>query len=204
MARSLHPHVAVDVGCGEGRNLAFLRSISSVRRILALDISHSALDRACSTVRGAGAGAQVDLICANCMQMPLGQGVADLLLASDLLNHILSWTDAIGEFARILRPGGVLICNPLSVNDPAYRSVEGCGQVVGPRAFLVCPPQGAQSGSGYIMKFAERLEVEEILANRFRTVFPVEECERVDPPPGPPLNQQEHRHVYWRVVCERV
>lgn len=201
---ALQPQVAVDVGCGEGRNLMFLGSIPSVRRIVALDISIAALRRSRRAMQTPHSGVQVDLVSADCTCMPLRQGAADLALASDLLNHLSSWRDAIAEFARILRPGGLLICNPLSVNDPAYWSVQTRGRPLGSGAFLVDDPRLLGGGGAYVMRFAKRLDLEEFINAGFSNALPIMERERIDPPHLPPFLQQEHRHVYWRLVYRRL
>ena len=54
--------------------------------------------------------AAVDII-APADKIPLADGVADEVLAIHLVEHLLPWTvpDALGEWFRLLKPGGLLV-----------------------------------------------------------------------------------------------
>lgn len=98
--------VAVDVGCGTGRNLAILAQYAD--RVAGLDRSLAALSIAVS--RGLAAG------CVDGHSLPLADGSVDLLTAFDVLEHMDDDVRALEEFNRVLRPGGLLL-----VTVPAYR-----------------------------------------------------------------------------------
>lgn len=58
----------------------------------------------------AAPGEGVDLVC-YATEIPLEEGVVSELMAIHLLEHLYPWDGdaAIGEFMRVLRPGGVLV-----------------------------------------------------------------------------------------------
>lgn len=98
--------VAVDVGCGTGRNMAILAQYAET--VAGLDRSLAALSIAVS--RGLAAG------CVDGHSLPLADESVDLLTAFDVLEHMDDDVRALEEFNRVLRPGGLLM-----VTVPAYR-----------------------------------------------------------------------------------
>jgi len=98
--------VAVDVGCGTGRNMAVLAQYAD--RVVGLDRSMAALSIAVS--RGLAAG------CVDGHSLPLAGQSVDLLTAFDVLEHMDDDVSALDEFNQVLRPGGLLL-----VTVPAYR-----------------------------------------------------------------------------------
>jgi SAM-dependent methyltransferase len=101
-----HAHVAVDAGCGSGRNMLLLSHYSD--RVIGFDRSPAALELAAA--RG------FPIACADAQIIPLADSSVELICALDLLEHLDSDTLALGEFHRVLQPGGFLL-----VTVPAYR-----------------------------------------------------------------------------------
>ena len=91
--------VIVDVGCGTG---ATLKAIADLGVAVGVDRSPEAL-RFCRQ-RGLSA-----LALAWAEALPVRTGSADVVLALDLLEHIRDDVAACREFARALRPGGLLL-----------------------------------------------------------------------------------------------
>ncbi len=98
------PTRILDVGCGPGVALAALAQRYPQAQVLALDLALPMLQQA--TEHGA---ARTSRICADAQALPLASDSVDLLHS----NLCLQWCDdpglAIAEFARVLRPGGVLL-----------------------------------------------------------------------------------------------
>lgn len=95
----------LDAGCGTGYLLHYLHSRYSLRGVpVGIDVSPHAL--AFCRQRGASALAQASVV-----QLPFPAACFDLVFCLDTLQHLSpAGTDsrAVGEFARVFRPGGVL------------------------------------------------------------------------------------------------
>jgi SAM-dependent methyltransferase len=89
----------LDIGCGTG---ATLTAISDLGMVIGVDRSPEAL-RLCRR-RGLR-----HLVLAEGQSLPVVSGSADVVLALDLLEHIEDDAAACREFARVLRPGGLLL-----------------------------------------------------------------------------------------------
>jgi SAM-dependent methyltransferase len=96
----------LDAGCGTGRNLAEFGSLGSARGV---DPSPAAIEfcrrRGLSGVTEAGIEA-----------LPFDDGAFDLILATDVLEHVERDDLAAAELRRVAAPGAVLV-----VTVPAYR-----------------------------------------------------------------------------------
>jgi SAM-dependent methyltransferase len=107
--------VALDAGSGE---------VAGVRATLGAMVAAGQLDPA-STRAGAVQG---DALC-----LPFGDGAFDRVIASEVLEHIGDDVAAIGELARVLRPGGTMAvtvprCGPEVLNwllSDEYHDVPG-------------------------------------------------------------------------------
>jgi SAM-dependent methyltransferase len=98
--------VAVDVGCGSGRNMLMLSQHCD--NVMGFDRSPAAL--ALAAARG------FPIACADGQSIPLADSSVDLLCAFDVLEHLDDDMRALSEFQRVVRPGGFLL-----LNVPAYR-----------------------------------------------------------------------------------
>lgn len=101
-----HKQVALDVGCGSGRNMQLLSHYCD---------SVIGLDRSPAALKLAGAKGY-ETICSDGHTIPMEDSSVDLLTAFDVLEHLDDDMQALDEFKRILRPTGLLL-----VTVPAYR-----------------------------------------------------------------------------------
>lgn len=90
----------LDVGCGTG---AVLEMLSSLGQTHGIDIERDAL-AFCSERNLA------NLVQSSAAALPYADGSFDVIVMADMLEHL--WDDAttIRESARVLRPGGVVLC----------------------------------------------------------------------------------------------
>lgn len=127
----------LDLGCGAGRHaFACLRAGASV----------VALDRAAGEVAGAaamlaamcdagedGPGGRWSTATGDAARLPFPDACFDAVIAAEVLEHLADDAEALGELARVLRPGGVLAVSvprlgPELVNwalSKQYHSVQG-------------------------------------------------------------------------------
>ncbi len=127
----------LDMGCGAGRH-----AFEMYRRgadVVALDQDGDELARVLemlAAMREAGEvplGAEADTVQGDALALPFPDGEFDRVVAAEVLEHIPDDATAIGELARVLRPGGTMavtvprwlperVCWALS---DAYHQVEG-------------------------------------------------------------------------------
>ncbi|HWC39938.1 MAG TPA: class I SAM-dependent methyltransferase [Acidimicrobiales bacterium] len=130
----------LDLGCGGGRHA--YEALRRGARVTALDASETELkdvatlitemekDEADAGGQSLGTGA---VVCADALAIPFRDGSFDRVIAAEVLEHVPGDQAAMGELARVLRPGGSLAVTvprfgPEAVNwalSDGYHSVEG-------------------------------------------------------------------------------
>jgi tellurite methyltransferase len=123
----LHPHLAgwriLDIGCGEGKNAAFLASLGA--EVLAIDVSAAALSNA---RRHWGAIPRVTWTQGSVTSLPWGPETFDAVIAYGLL-HCLSSLDeirgAIARLKRTTRPGGFHVLCAFNTGIQELRAHQG-------------------------------------------------------------------------------
>jgi SAM-dependent methyltransferase len=97
------PAVIVDLGCGDGSALAVAAGHNPGHRFAGIDWSPDALRgaqaRGLTVVRGGVAAPG----------LPVADGVADVVIMSELIEHLVDPDGAVAEVRRVLRPGGSLL-----------------------------------------------------------------------------------------------
>jgi SAM-dependent methyltransferase len=97
------PAVIIDVGCGDGSALAAAAGHNPAHRFAGIDWSRDALrrarDRGLTVVRASVAAPG----------LPVADGAADVVIMSELIEHLVDPDGAIAEIRRVLRPGGSLL-----------------------------------------------------------------------------------------------
>jgi 2-polyprenyl-6-hydroxyphenyl methylase/3-demethylubiquinone-9 3-methyltransferase len=94
----------LDVGCGAGTQCAVWSEAG--HNVHGLDINEPLLDLA--KERATAAGRKIDLRLGSAVKLPWPDESMDVCLALELLEHVSDWRSCLDEFARVLRPGGVL------------------------------------------------------------------------------------------------
>jgi 2-polyprenyl-3-methyl-5-hydroxy-6-metoxy-1,4-benzoquinol methylase len=108
----VHEHLPcealLDAGCGDG---AYLEAIGASRtppkRLAGTDISERMLETARRTA--ARSGVEPELVRANLEELPFGDGEFDVVLSTQVIEHLLDQAAGLRELARVLAPGGTLV-----------------------------------------------------------------------------------------------
>jgi SAM-dependent methyltransferase len=100
----------LDAGCGTGGLIRRLSPRHPSWRWTGVDLEPLAVDLA----RGWTSGADVRQ--ASVTALPFGDATFDVVVSADVLYHVDDDEAALGEFFRVLRPGGRFV-----MNVPAYR-----------------------------------------------------------------------------------
>jgi SAM-dependent methyltransferase len=109
---------ALDVGTGTGSNLRLLRELR-FREAEGVDSSETAI-RFCRQ-HGYGPMHHAD-IC----DLPFAEAQFDLVLATDVIEHVDDDAKAAGELLRVLKPGGLAL-----VTVPAFQTLWGRSDEIG-------------------------------------------------------------------------
>ena len=116
-ARPLDTLTVLDAGCGTG---AYSEAIvDRVGRVEALDMSRGMLDAAAAKLADAAARDRIGFHPGAITELPFDEASFDAVMINQVLHHLGDDADAgyalhrrvIGEFARVLRPGGALVVN---------------------------------------------------------------------------------------------
>jgi SAM-dependent methyltransferase len=105
----------LDLGCGTG-NLARAADAAGLR-VTACDISREMLRRAAS----GGRGAVVDWVCLEprWRRLPFESATFDAVVAASVLEYVDRPVAVLSECARVLRPGGIVLCTVPDLTHPA-------------------------------------------------------------------------------------
>ncbi|MEU6392024.1 methyltransferase domain-containing protein [Streptomyces sp. NPDC046939] len=101
-----HDATVLDVGCGDGSAAALAARLLPGHRLIGVDWSQDALRRATRRVPGTVRVVRGELTGGG---LPFASGVADAVLFSEVLEHLVDPDAALDELRRILRPGGHLM-----------------------------------------------------------------------------------------------
>lgn len=103
---SSYPVVA-DVGCGFGRSLGKLNTCFKPQRLIAMDIDPEMLE---ATAReNIDLAEKTEFICCSSSNIKLADNSVDLLFCHQTFHHLIDQEQAIREFFRVLKPGGILL-----------------------------------------------------------------------------------------------
>ncbi|HKQ60619.1 MAG TPA: class I SAM-dependent methyltransferase [Candidatus Polarisedimenticolaceae bacterium] len=103
-----------DVGCGAGTQCRLWAERG--HRVHGLDVNAPLLELA--RERAAAAGLAIDFRVGSAVSLPWADGSMDVCLAPELLEHVADWRPCLDEFARIVRPGGLLFVSTSNVLCP--------------------------------------------------------------------------------------
>lgn len=96
--------VLVDVACGGGLLAPHVAGLG--HRHVGADLSEPSLYEA--------AAHGLAPVRADARQLPFRDGIADVVVAGEVLEHVPDLTRAVAELVRILRPGGTLVIDTLA------------------------------------------------------------------------------------------
>jgi SAM-dependent methyltransferase len=105
----------LDIGFGTGAMLTFLGRYGAV---IGMDMSAEA-------IRFARTRCDRPMLLGDVLRVPLRSGSVDLVTAFDILEHVDDDADALGELARVCRPGGHAL-----LTVPAFQFLWGNQDVV--------------------------------------------------------------------------
>lgn len=93
----------LDFGCYDGFIVGRLARRFAVRGV-GVDLSSSALDLAAESQRGTGC----HFVCSDGLGLPFDSATFDVVVCSEILEHVPDLDGVLSEIARVLKPGGRL------------------------------------------------------------------------------------------------
>jgi ubiquinone/menaquinone biosynthesis C-methylase UbiE len=97
----------LDVGCGFGHSFAELSACFAPELIVGMDADPSLHERAGPQARACGS--PVELHAGNASRMDWPDNHFDMVFCHQTFHHIVGQEEAMAEFFRVLKPGGVLL-----------------------------------------------------------------------------------------------
>ncbi len=141
--REIEPRRVLEVGCGEGE--------FSERLVRELDAELVALDQSPRMAELAGARG-LDARVGDVQELPFADEEFDVAVAAWMLYHVPQLDRALGELARVLRPGGRLV----AITNREDHLGEMFGLVGIERWEL---PFGAENGAELLAPYFDRVEL---------------------------------------------
>lgn len=93
----------LDAGCGEGHLLKLLHSKRPDNSYFGVDITEEALAKARLRCPFA------DIKKEDISKLSIASNSIDVVMCTEVIEHIFNYQDVLNEFTRVLRPGGILL-----------------------------------------------------------------------------------------------
>jgi demethylmenaquinone methyltransferase/2-methoxy-6-polyprenyl-1,4-benzoquinol methylase len=158
---------ALDVACGTGKLTAALAvAIGPAGRVVGVDLSTAMLEEA---RRAFGTLTQVEFVAGNALSLPFEAGVFDAATIAFGLRNLASFEDGFREMARVVRPGGRVVCLELTTPRPKIAG-RFYSAVFGRMAPFVGTAFGRREAYSYLPHSLEGFPDAEALAETMRGV----------------------------------
>ncbi len=99
--------VILDVGCGWGRSFKLLHDRFRPERMIGVDIDDTMVEAAAG--EAAKHGLTVEVRRGSSSRLPVPSESADMILCHQTFHHLMDQHEALAEFHRVLKPGGLLL-----------------------------------------------------------------------------------------------
>ncbi|WP_339486985.1 class I SAM-dependent methyltransferase [Pseudomonas sp. EL_65y_Pfl2_R95] len=99
--------VVLDAGCGQGKSFKLLQHAFAPSQLIGLDADPQSLQ--CSQTEASNAGIDVQLVSSDCAAINLADASVDILFCHQTFHHLVEQDQALAEFYRVLKPGGLLL-----------------------------------------------------------------------------------------------
>ncbi len=112
------PQQVLDVGCGRGFYVQALAQFDFIKQIEGIELEPTYLAQAIEAVQKSKLERKVHLQQGSVYTLPFKSKSFDVVILSEVLEHLQNENDALREIKRVLKPGGWLICTVPSATYP--------------------------------------------------------------------------------------
>jgi ubiquinone/menaquinone biosynthesis C-methylase UbiE len=102
----------LEIGCGRGIALPPILRLLHPERLVGLDVDRSALEHASAHLQACAVSAELHQ--GDVRALPFAAASFDLVIDFGTCHHIRAPALALREIVRVLRPGGLLVCETVS------------------------------------------------------------------------------------------
>ena len=99
--------VVLDVGCGQGKSFRPLLERFAPQRLIAIDFEHACLEKAGQ--EAAKERLEVEIQRGDVSALALPDASVDIVFCHQTFHHLTRQREALAEFHRVLKPGGLLL-----------------------------------------------------------------------------------------------
>ncbi|WP_198345770.1 class I SAM-dependent methyltransferase [Nocardiopsis gilva] len=177
LLRSAGARSVVDLGCGDGRNLAAL--VAAGFSCMGVDIAPTGLAHARTTAQPAF------LLRADATDIGLIDNSVDAVTCFDVFGQIQDPSSLVREARRILRPGGTLVVNAFTPEDGTY----GEGEEIAPHTFAYKDTLFRYYDEDSVRELFSEWEITSLYRRSW------------DDPPHGDFRPYPHRHDNWIVLA---
>lgn len=107
----------LDLGCGIGGAAVMLAEHFSAAHVTGVDIAEDLIPRATARAHEHGLGERIDFRAVRPGPLPFDDETFDVVFIKDVVSHVADKTAQFRELARVLRPGGRLLCAEFLIGD---------------------------------------------------------------------------------------
>jgi ubiquinone/menaquinone biosynthesis C-methylase UbiE len=100
-------HTMLDVGCGQGKSFKYLKKTFNPSTLIGIDADAETLEKA--RAQAQRDAVEVQLMLGNGAAIGLPDGSVDVVFCHQTFHHLVEQEEAIAEFYRVLKPGGLLL-----------------------------------------------------------------------------------------------
>jgi malonyl-CoA O-methyltransferase len=160
------PHLSgrstLDLGCGSGRYAALLAA-RGARRVVALDLSAAMLSRVAVGERVRG----------SMTQLPFAAGAFEVVVCGLAVGHVADLAAWMVEVARVLAPGGVLLCSDFhpdaarAGHTRSFKDADGTAHTLEHQVHELSAHAAAAAGAGLALEHVREVRVGHELCEPF-------------------------------------
>lgn len=107
------PERVLEIGCGTGYGAKLIRRFFNARHITGIDLDPKMIEMAEKSSRDLPSTFQVE----GAEKLSFGDNTFDAVFDFGVIHHIPDWRKCISELYRVLKPGGTLILEDLSIES---------------------------------------------------------------------------------------